>query len=92
MQKILIFLTTSALLGGCQTVSDHFVTPGICQANSTERLIGQQHLTGEQIMQISNASTVRVLKSGQAATMDYRAERVTVIIDAEQKIIKASCG
>lgn len=92
MKKIMVLLTIGLAITGCQTVSEQFTSKGICQANSTETLVGQQGLTTEKILEISKASTARIVRPGQAVTMDYRAERVTVMVDDNQKIIHASCG
>jgi putative hemolysin len=64
-----------------------------CIADQAKALVGQFNLTEEQIKQKTKAQIVRMVEPGQAVTMDYREERVTVTVDpASKKIIQASCG
>ncbi|WP_369124997.1 I78 family peptidase inhibitor [Pseudomonas sp. AB12(2023)] len=50
-------------------------------------------MTEAQIKQKTKAQIVRMVEPGQAVTMDYREERVTVTVDpTSKKIIQASCG
>ena len=64
-----------------------------CIADQATALVGQSNLTEEQIKQKTKAQIVRMVEPGQAVTMDYREERVTVTVDpASKKIIQASCG
>lgn len=64
-----------------------------CVAEEAKRLVGQSDLSEANIKALTKAQTVRKVKPGQAVTMDYRAERVTVTVDPKtNKIIQASCG
>ena len=40
----------------------------------------------------SGARGARVVKPGMAVTMDFRQDRVTVQVDAQNRIERASCG
>ena len=64
-----------------------------CIADQATALVGQSNLTEAQIKQKTQAQIVRMVEPGQAVTMDYREERVTVTVDpTSKKIIQASCG
>ncbi len=64
-----------------------------CIADQAAALVGQSNLTEAQIKQKTQAQIVRMVEPGQAVTMDYREERVTVTVDpTSKKIIQASCG
>lgn len=64
-----------------------------CIAEEAKRLIGQSGLTQPQIQQKTQAKTVRLVQPNQAITMDFRSDRVTVVVDPKtQKVIQASCG
>lgn len=64
-----------------------------CIADQAAALVGQSNLTEAQIKQKTKAQIVRMVEPGQAVTMDYREERVTVTVDpTSKKIIQASCG
>ena len=64
-----------------------------CQAEAAQTLVGQKLISEDALKQKTKAQIVRVLHPNQAATMDYRAERLTVSIDPNtQKILAAHCG
>lgn len=64
-----------------------------CITDQAAALVGQFNLNEEQIKQKTKAQIVRMVEPGQAVTMDYREERVTVTVDpVSKKIIQASCG
>ena len=64
-----------------------------CVAEEAQKLIGQSGLTDEQIKQRTHSDIVRTVEPGQAMTMDYRSNRITVTIDPQtKKISNANCG
>ena len=93
--SVMIVLTISA----CSTIQspedNHLAQskPRECIAEQATKLIGQENLSEAQIKQMTQASTVRKTNPNQPVTMDYRFDRVTVVVDpVSQKIIQASCG
>ena len=46
----------------------------------------------EQARRKANARHVRVVKAGMAVTMDYRIDRLTVMLDESGRIDSISCG
>ena len=40
----------------------------------------------------AGAELVRALKPNDAATMDYRVERINILVDDNNKIVRATCG
>ena len=64
-----------------------------CLADEARKLIGQSGLSEEQIKQKTKSEIVRSVGPNQPVTMDYRENRVTVIIDPQtKKISNANCG
>ena len=64
-----------------------------CLPAEAKKLVGHTGLSDEQIKQKTGSKIVRTLTPNQPATMDYRIERITVIIDPVTNQIKdASCG
>jgi len=65
-----------------------------CVAEAGAWAVGQP--VGDELVSKLQADThsrsVRVLRPGQAATMDYRADRVNVVLDANDKVERVSCG
>lgn len=65
-----------------------------CKEDDLNRFVGMR-ATDENISEAvaaSNSKTVRVLAPGQAATMDYRTNRLNVLTDEEGVIIQMRCG
>ena len=64
-----------------------------CVPESAAQLVGKTGLSETQIKTITRAEIVRMVAPGQPVTMDYRMNRVTVVVDPKTKIIlQASCG
>ncbi|WP_376746313.1 I78 family peptidase inhibitor [Acinetobacter schindleri] len=64
-----------------------------CISEEATKLIGQKNLSETAIKAKTKASIVRVVAPDQPVTLDYRAERITVVTDPKTKIIvQASCG
>ena len=64
-----------------------------CVPESTAQLVGTTGLSETQIKALTRAEIVRMVAPGQPVTMDYRMNRVTVLVDPKTKIIlQASCG
>ena len=73
----------------------HGVTPGHkCEAEGTSQFIGQPGTseTGTAIMLASHAAVLRWAPPGVMLTMDFREDRVTVWLDAANRITQIKCG
>ena len=60
-----------------------------CNANQYASLIGQDATALERVMILGQ---VRVIRPGQAVTMDFRPERINFNIDANNLIAGISCN
>ena len=66
---------------------------GMCKPEAAEGLVGKSRLSDAEAMGLTGATIVRQIKPGDAVTMDYRQERVTIETDpASGKIVRAMCG
>ena len=64
-----------------------------CVPESAAQLVSTTGLSETQIKALTRAEIVRMVAPGQPVTMDYRMNRVTVLVDPKTKIIlQASCG
>ena len=65
-----------------------------CQAEPAQRFLGlvASDEVVEQARVATGANTVRVLKQGMAATLEYRDDRLDLQLDDHDVIVKASCG
>lgn len=60
-----------------------------CGAPALQGLVGQPLAAFEAL---DRKGPVRVLRPGQPATMDYSPARLNVVLDAQDRIVKVSCG
>lgn len=83
----------AVMLAGCATVAEEPVADGRCDAAPVQDLIGRAAdtvlLDAEKR---SGSGMVRVHATGDAVTMDYRADRLNLEVDAANRIIAVKCG
>lgn len=67
---------------------------GTCNADKVSWVIGQEAVEGVlgRVWKESGAGLLRPLAPGQAATRDYRPDRINVHIDAHNVVTKVDCG
>ena len=65
-----------------------------CNVDPAEKFEGQKisdEFT-EQARTAAGAATVRVVRPNQAVTMDYRGDRLNIILDANDMVVDVNCG
>ena len=94
-------IALAALLGaGCTTVAAqeppvHGQMPGNeCRSEGLNAFVGQTATAeiGSDILKKSGAKVLRWLQPGQIVTMEFRFDRVNVMLDAQNKIEAVTCG
>ena len=68
--------------------------PGTCNPAALNQFTGQpasQDL-GARILAASGARVIRWVPKGSVITMEFSAERATVLLDENNKVERASCG
>ncbi len=94
---------TSLVLAACSTAQSppansppqHAPASGEkCDASNIEQFVGQPRSSGleQQMLQVSHASTVRWVPPGTAVTMEYRSDRLSVYLDASNRVERISCS
>ncbi|KKF90099.1 hypothetical protein D7U93_07720 [Stenotrophomonas maltophilia] len=65
-----------------------------CRPEALEAFTGKtaDEATIKKLVADSGARNARVVKPGMAVTMDFRQDRVTVQVDGQNRIERASCG
>lgn len=68
--------------------------PQECRPEALDAFTGKtaDETTIKKLVADSGARNARVVKPGMAVTMDFRQDRVTVQVDAQNRIERASCG
>ena len=64
-----------------------------CKPEQAQALVGQKLMSEAEIKTLSNALVTRVVAPNQPVTMDYREDRITLLVNPTTQIIEsASCG
>jgi len=91
-------LALAAGLAACTTMERPAPPPpppaegGACNADAAQSFVGKPASAAEQARVASGARAMRLIRPGQAVTMDYRPDRLNVELDASDSIVKLSCG
>ncbi|MFN3835240.1 MAG: I78 family peptidase inhibitor [Glycocaulis sp.] len=97
MMRFFAMAGASALLAGCATMTDSEDTEpvvvdrsgGECAAPQFQLLVGQ--LRGE--IDVSTLPVpYRIYGRGDAVTMDYRPDRMNIVIGDNDRVERVSCG
>lgn len=88
----------AALLAGCtptpsaETVAE--AGAGQCDANAAQSFVGRalDAALPDAARTAAGARAVRVIRLGDAVTMDFRTDRLNVELDADGKVAKLRCG
>ena len=82
--------------GTAADASPPYVAAGTheCRPDTLDAFTGKtaDEATIKKLVADSGARNARVVKPGMAVTMDFRQDRVTVQVDAQNRIERASCG
>lgn len=65
-----------------------------CNGSNIQQFVGQVRSSAleQKMRQVSGAATVRWVPFGTAATMEFRADRLTVFLDANNRVDRISCS
>lgn len=65
-----------------------------CDVSDVKELVGQAHTEAlvQRAKDMTGAAVVRTVRPGEAMTMDFRADRLTLELDAGQRVVAARCG
>lgn len=98
MRKLLILLP--AMLAACSTTAQAPLPPkasegtGMCSNTGLEAFVGQARSEelGARLLAQSGARAIRWVEDGTMVTMEFSPERLTVMLDAQNRILSARCG
>lgn len=85
------------MVAACSTVPTDGAGPplsGSCRNEGLSAYVGQNATpeTGGEIMRKSGARVLRWVPKGAIITMEFSADRVTIYLDANNKIERVNCG
>ena len=95
--KLSAIVFGTVALAACTTAPSETPAPlpaGSCHDDTLTAFIGQDATPeiGGTLMRQSGARVLRWVPKGSMITMDFSADRLTVYLDANNKIEKLSCG
>jgi hypothetical protein len=91
-------LLSAVLLAACAQPAPRDVPaappPGNCRAEPAQFAVGQVADTSlvEQARVRAGASRARLLRPGQAVTLEFDAARLNLEVDAGNRVLRARCG
>lgn len=97
MRSLLVCLTLLAA-AGCETVNDDIPANDdpryACSITNLGGLVGQEatQRLGTEAMRLSNSRTIRWIRPGDAVTMDYRLDRLNIMLNASNVVTEFRCG
>ncbi len=94
--KYAIFLPALLLTACATTPVDRVVAEPAetCRGDALAGFVGQPYspALGARMLSASKASKLRPVAKGMMVTMDFRGDRLTVYLDAANRVERASCG
>ena len=89
-------ILSALALAACSTVPAEGTGPvgGACKDEGLSSFVGQDatEATGSELLKHSGANALRWVPKDSMVTMEFRADRVTAYLDANNKIERVSCG
>lgn len=99
IKRLTVLALASTMLAGCMTMASDEAAPaqtatGICDASAVQQYVGQRasQQTGDAILSMSGAKSLRWGPPDSMWTMDYREDRVNVRYDGDMAITAVTCG
>lgn len=91
----LILPAATLALAGCapQPAPELPPAPGMCNAAPAQGLVGRDAAASmDEAKALAGAQTVRVYKQDAVITLDYRGDRVNLVVDDANRILEVKCG
>ena len=94
-----IALALALLTAGCATAQQPVPARGstegrTCDGSNLQDFVGRERTpeVEAQILEASGAATIRWVPQGMMVTMEFRPDRVTAYLDAQDRIERISCS
>lgn len=81
-------ILSALLLTACQAPVAETPSEDACGASALQHLVGEPSAAAEGA---SAPGSVRIIRPGEAVTMDYRADRLNFELDARDRITRVYC-
>nr|WP_314445551.1 I78 family peptidase inhibitor [uncultured Sphingomonas sp.] len=95
MTKLIVLGPGAALLAACATVGPaQPAGNGTCSNEGLQQFVGQPASAdlGARVLSTSGAKALQWVAAGTMVTMEYRADRVRIYLDEQNRVQRLSCG
>lgn len=99
MQRTMCLVMTPMLLVACSGPEDEppglgAAAPRLCRVNDAARFVGQAGTSAlaAEAREAANAASVRWLQPGSVVTMEFRGDRLNIVLDAANRVTGMRCG
>lgn len=77
-----------------EPITVHGGEEGSCDASRAQTLIGRAASSevGAEAQRLTGGRGIRWIQPGQAVTMDFRADRINIELDARNRVTRITCG
>ena len=91
--RLLGLSAAAVMMSACATPATPPSTSA-CNSDAIRHYVGQVATSSviEAARKAAGAEMVRSHKPGDPVTLDYRAERLNILVDDSKKILRATCG
>lgn len=94
--KLMVMGFGATLLGACATIGPAAPSGsgGTCSNDNLAQFVGQPATAevGARIQSTSGARTLQWVAAGMMVTMEFRADRVRVQLDEQNRVQRVTCG
>lgn len=73
----------------------HGAPPGyVCDGSNIQQFVGREASSAlaAEMLRVSGARTIRWVQPGMMVTMEFRADRLTVFLDSNNRVERISCS
>lgn len=90
--KTIVF--AACLLGACAPPPGDILPAGKCEIRDATAFVNRPFTASlaKRALRMSGARLLRVIRNGQAVTMDYREDRLNIPVDIRNHVTGLSCG
>lgn len=94
--RALILVVTALAIAGCghRSRPARGADPSVCDIRRLKVLVGRpgSAVAASEALRLSGARTIRWVPPGSAVTMDYRPDRLNVVLSGDKKVRRFTCG
>ena len=95
MTKLMVTSLGAVLLGACATIGPAAPAgSGTCRNEGLQQYVGKPATAeiGAQVLATSGAKSLQWVAAGMMVTMEFRADRVRIYLDEQNRVQRLSCG